>query len=120
MGFKDLYKQKPKMPPRVAYNDSTVSVSTTRDEVESLTWDALQSVRIRTTSQGPQPEDVFWVLAGADGTELRIPSQAQGMARLLERLQQLPGFDHNAVMEAVTCSDDQGVVCWQRPGAEPR
>ena len=74
-------------------------------------WSDLQSVVIRTTNRGPFDEDVFIVLSDA-AASCWIP---QAIAHhLLERLQQLPGFDNQAVIEAMCCAENNEFVCWTR------
>jgi hypothetical protein len=79
--------------------------------VESVSWDELREVRIVTTSAGPFVEDVFYLLVGDEGG-CAVPSFAAG--DLLPRLQSLPGFDNQAVIHAMTCTDDASFVCWRR------
>ncbi len=73
----------------------------------------LASVRVMTTADGPFLPDVFWVLAGADGARLIIPQEASGSQGLLDRLQSLPMFDNEAVLQAMVCTDAGEFVCWQ-------
>lgn len=84
--------------------------------VESVTWDDLQIVFIETTDLGPIVDDVFWVLGGSSGGCV-VPSEANGCEELVARLQQLPGFDNEAVVRAVQCTDNGTFVCWQRAKA---
>jgi hypothetical protein len=82
--------------------------------VESVTWDDLIEVSIVTTSDGPFAEDVFFVLEGGNGTGCAVPQSAAESSVLLERLQRLPGFDNQAVIRAMTSTDDNKFVCWRR------
>ncbi|HVX13746.1 MAG TPA: hypothetical protein VHC22_21370 [Pirellulales bacterium] len=70
---------------------------------------------IETTDAGPTVEDVFWVLGG-DDSGCVVPSEAEGMVELFERLQCLPGFNNQAVIEAMSCAENRTHVCWNRPG----
>ena len=82
-------------------------------EVETIRWDDLARVSIVTTGAGPGSEDVFFMLEGPAGG-CAVPQGAKGSGALLGRLQQLPGFDNEAFIEAMGSTDDAQFVCWQR------
>jgi len=84
---------------------------------ESVRWDALEEVLLVTTDAGPFQTDVFWVLAAGE-TGVAVPQGATGEGELLERLQQLPGFDSRAVIAAMGCTDNQRFICWKRSAGE--
>ncbi|HEX8904744.1 MAG TPA: hypothetical protein VF771_07885 [Longimicrobiaceae bacterium] len=81
----------------------------------SIAWPELVRVEIHTTDQGPWAADVFWVLYTASAVHA-VPQGATGERELLERLQQLPGFDNEAVIAAMTSTDNQAWTCWERGG----
>jgi hypothetical protein len=83
---------------------------------EGVRWPDLRAVLIQTMAAGPVADDLIWVLVGREGGCV-VPGEAQGCDRLLERLQQLPGFDNRAVIEASSCVEDRTFVCWERPAA---
>jgi hypothetical protein len=83
----------------------------------SLAWEQVTRVTIRTTDQGPFVEDVFYILESADGETLVVPQMAPGCEELLSALQALPGFDNEAVIAAMACTDNQEFLCWERPSA---
>jgi len=75
---------------------------TTPDGVaRRVDWSELLAVEIATDDGGPLSEDVFWVLRGP-GAAVVIPQSAGGSHALLARLQQLPGFDNQAVIAAMS------------------
>jgi hypothetical protein len=80
---------------------------------QNVRWSDLERVVIETTSAGPFADDVFWVLLGPS-TGCVIPSEATGIEALIPRLQQLPNFDHRAVIEAMGCTADRSFLCWKR------
>lgn len=80
---------------------------------ERVTWDDLERVEIVSTSEGPRVPDTFWLLVGKVGG-CAIPWGATGEAELLERLQQLPGFDNSAVIAAASDATDARRTCWER------
>lgn len=83
-------------------------------ERSSVRWLDLRSVRIRTTDTGPFMPDVFWILEDAT-SQCVIPQGAAGESALLERLQQLPGFNSSAVIAAASSVDNAEFTCWQHP-----
>ena len=83
----------------------------------SSRWDQIQRVLIRTTDRGPFDDDVFLVIETADKKYV-IPQAAPGASPLLERLQQLPGFSNEAVIDSMGCTNNKQFLCWQR-GATP-
>jgi hypothetical protein len=97
----------------VSFNDESVTCRRPNGLVEAVNWSDLQSVTIQTTDAGPAVDDVFWVLAGSESGCV-VPSESEGMDLLLERLQRLPNFDNNAVIQAMSSVDNQKFLCWQR------
>ena len=78
-----------------------------------MEWDDLQRVEIVTTDHGPFAPDVFWVLHGLKAGCV-IPQGATGEKELLERLQALPGFRYEAVIEAMSSTENRRFLCWER------
>lgn len=82
---------------------------------ETIRWDDLHEVVIVTTDEGPWQDDVFLMLVAADGKSgCVVPQSAEGSQQLLERLQQLPGFDSGAVVEAMGSTSEATFPCWKR------
>jgi hypothetical protein len=80
---------------------------------EHVTWDELERVEIVSTSEGPFVPDTFWLLVGTTGG-CAIPWGATGERELLARLQDLPGFDNGAVIDAASDVTDNRRTCWER------
>ena len=97
----------------VRLTDSQLVCERPDGKVEQVGWADLQKVEVVTTSDGPFAPDVFWILHGTDGG-CAVPQGATGDGQLLERLQTLPGFDHNALIEAMASTTDRRFLCWQR------
>jgi hypothetical protein len=97
----------------VSFDDELVRCQRPGGLVETVKWSDLRAVLIQTTDAGPLADDVFWILAGEESGCV-VPSEAAGMERLLERLQQLPGFDNQALIEAMGSTDNRRFLCWQR------
>ena len=98
---------------RVIVDDDGITRARRDGLVEYVAWDALSRVDIATTSEGPWVDDVFWLLFAGDHGCV-VPSEADGMSELLLRLQQLPGFDNDAVIRAMGCTDDELFPVWSR------
>ena len=97
----------------VRVTDTSVSCERPNREIESVRWDDLKLVGIETTDEGPYLADVFWYLVGEQSSCL-VPLGASGENALVERLQALPGFDNEALIEAMSSTSNRKFVCWQR------
>jgi len=97
----------------VACDSTALQFQWARGSTTSIHWDDVQRVLIRTTDRGPFDDDVFFVVE-ASGENYVIPQQAAGAEQLLSRLQQLPGFDNEAVIESMGCTDNKDFLCWER------
>lgn len=82
-------------------------------KVERVAWSDLQKVEVVTTSAGFSAPDLFWVLHGTAGG-CAVPQGATGDKELVTRLQALPGFNNQAVIEAMSCAADRRFLCWER------
>lgn len=112
--------ERPKLDPEskyvVEFGPDTVTCTCPKGKAETVTWSELQMVAILTTGVGPFLPDIFWVLYGEqDGCV--IPWGATGEPSLLKRLQSLPGFRNDAIVSAVSLTDENHIVCWQRTAA---
>ena len=115
MGFIDTARHAPR--PLVTFDEVGVRRCVPRGEDEYVRWDDLQAVTIVTTDEGPWVEDVYWLLAGAGGRGCAIANGAMP-PDLLARLQELEGFDHRAVIDAMGSCDDASFSCWRRGGGD--
>jgi hypothetical protein len=92
-------------------------------QVVVLPWDNLESVVIQTDDSGPFSSDVWWILSGrtANGTPFacQVPLGATGEKEMIDRLQQLPGFDNEALILAMGSVEDAQFVCWKKESATP-
>ncbi|MEM4989514.1 hypothetical protein V8G57_19160 [Collimonas sp. H4R21] len=101
----------------VEFNDEQVTRTTADGIRETLLWSELQEISIITTDGGPYVDDVFWELRGTSHGCL-VPSEAEGIKELLSKLQELPGFNNEAVIQAMGSTDNARFLCWQRePGS---
>ncbi len=101
---------------RIEHDDAGMTIQLSTDNVEHMTWDELSMVVIETNSLGPFVDDVHWLLVGSDPERSwRMAADTAGFDDLLSRLQQLPAFDNDVVIDAMTSVDDARFLAWQRP-----
>ncbi|MBL1074948.1 hypothetical protein JK358_11145 [Nocardia sp. 2] len=101
----------------VEITDTFVRRTLADGRVEEVAWNELAEVRIITTADGPFADDVFFVLIGATGKGCVVPHSAADTA-FLARLQALPGFDGDKVVEAMVSVADRQFLVWRR--TDPR
>jgi hypothetical protein len=100
---------------RVNFTDDAITRVRPDGITESISWNDLHEVAIATNDNGPWSEDVFFVLSSVDGKSgCVVPQGAEGSQQLLVRLQDLPGFDNAAVIEAMGSTSNAKFVCWKR------
>lgn len=80
---------------------------------ESVKWDDLQRVEILTTDDGPFAPDIFWVLYGSSNGCV-IPWGATGEQTLMKRLQALPNFRNDVLVNAIGLTNGNQLLCWER------
>jgi hypothetical protein len=102
---------------RVATDDAGLHLVRVSGDQELVPWIEVVRVLIRTTDKGPFEDDVFFVVE-TTGESLVIPQPAQGCDEFLRALQQLPGFDNAAVIDAMGCADNREFPCWERDAAD--
>ncbi|MGC4118311.1 MAG: hypothetical protein QM765_27910 [Myxococcales bacterium] len=78
---------------------------------ESVAWAELTAVWIATTADGPFSEDFFWVLQAGAGQGCVVAQKLAG--DFLGRLQRLPRFDNEAVIQASMCTEEGRFDCWK-------
>lgn len=97
----------------VEITDRFVRRTLDNGRIEEVGWQELTEVRIITTADGPFADDVFFVLIGVRGNGCVVPHSAASH-EFLCRLQQLPGFDHEKVIEAMCTVADRQFLLWRR------
>lgn len=103
----------------VTFNDNSIVRVGANGGSESIAWVDLHEVAIVTTEGGPLSDDIFWVLSDRHGSACEVSGAAAGSRELLTRLQELPGFDNEAVIAAMASRSGR-FVCWQHPGTRAR
>jgi hypothetical protein len=101
----------------VTISDTQVSCARPSGLVETVGWDDLKEVAIVTTDEGPFATDVMWLLVGEESGCV-VPQGATGEDELLGRLQSLPGFNNEAVIEAMGSTSNRKFVCWEKVAAD--
>jgi hypothetical protein len=113
--FSCFRRPKLKTPDRVTFTSDAVTRVRPDGVEETIRWDDLHEVGILTTDEGPWQEDVFFLLIGPDGKSgCGVPQSSDGSKQLLERWQQLPGFDNETVIKAMGSTSNGKFVCWKR------
>jgi len=81
---------------------------------EHVAWADITRVRIMTTDQGPQLEDVYFIVEGKSGQGCMVPHDLAVRRGLLEALQaRLEGLDNAAVIEAMTSVENRVFTIWE-------
>ena len=83
-------------------------------ETQQIQWDDLDEVGIVTTDEGPFVEDVFFMLMSKDNQVCAIPQGAEGNEDLLSRLQLLPDFDNETLIQAMGSTSNQNFRLWKK------
>lgn len=95
----------------VALDEQVISVLAPGAPPRSVPWSQLVEVGVLTTEDGPLADDVFLVLRGADGSGCVVPNSIA--MELVGRLVRLPGFDHQAFIQAMSSTGKASFVCWK-------
>ena len=98
---------------KVSFDAAGVAYTPPGGASRRVAWADLRAVELVVTAGGPFAEDVFWVLRGT-GPPLLIPQSANGSEGLLARLQELSGFDNQAVIAAMASVGNERFLCWAR------
>lgn len=116
--WKRMFERRPRAPwpEAVAFDEDGVVQAMSDGTTQSIRWHEIREIDIVTTDQGPFVDDVFWCLLG-DDCDCIVPSETPGVQSLLGRFQSLPGFDDEAVIRAMGCTDNDRFVVWKRPDA---
>jgi len=101
---------------QVSIDNRAISCAYPDGTFQSVAWNDLTSVEIVTTDAGPWAADVFWVLEAGE-SRCVIPQGATGENAALSRLQTLPGFNSEAVIDAMGSTSNQRFVCWRSSGS---
>ena len=76
--------------------------------------DALVTIDIVTNGSATGPTDMHWVLSDESQQKVAIPCAATDAEKLLDSLSVLPGFDHDAVVQAMKATGNRRFPIWLR------
>ncbi len=101
-------------PPTVRVSDGMIAFAD-KGRLNKISIGELTEVGILTSASGPFADDAFWMLA-TEKTRVLVPWAAIGAEELLAALQALPGFDHEAVVDASGSTEKAAWRAWSRGG----
>jgi len=108
----EAYKQVALGIEKVQVTDDELVLEYKDGRKETYFFKDLKKVTIITTDQGPFEEDVFWLML-LEEMIIMIP-QIAGTDKLLERLQKLPEFNNEQVIKAMTSTDNNSFLVWEK------
>lgn len=101
-------------PNHVEFDEAALIFSRDGTPIDSMRWDETREIAIKTTDEGPASEDVFFEFIGSDPSHsISLPQTAEGVETLLEGLKQMPGFNNQAVIDAMASTRNARFVCWK-------
>ena len=126
MHFRRINRQKGKgrktIPPpygKVHFDEEKIVLLRECGEEVSIYWEEVAKLRILTTPDGPFAPDLFWVFDTCEGTGMKIPSEADGMSELSDRLMNLSGFRSEEMIVAMSSTEYASFEIWKRTPASP-
>ena len=114
-GIREKRPASPQFESAVVVTDAGGVITATypNGDQQRMAWDDLTSIEVHTNDTGPWGADVWWVLRGTSGS-CKYPQGATGDAEMIPKYQALPGFDHEELIRAMGCTDNQQFICWSR------
>jgi hypothetical protein len=98
----------------VEHDEIGVRVAHPDGDPQAMNWSDLRVVAIETNDSGPWGADLWWLLEGED-RRIAYPQGATGESAMLGVLQsRLAGFQDEAVILAMGCTENARFVCWTR------
>jgi hypothetical protein len=99
----------------VSLDDERVTRLGADGTASSMRWADLVEVRMASRPARTLSEGVRFVLVGARGEELDIP-RPEATQDFIDRLQALPGFDTEALIQAIGSWGEGEWICWRAEG----
>lgn len=97
---------------RIAVVDLEIFVHSPFGERISFLLPELQSVTIETHCREGEWLSLWWGFRGEKGRRCHFPCGVAGEERMLPLLQQLPGFDCTAILNALLNPQAGSFLCW--------
>ena len=82
-----------------------------QEKVNYILWDSIIRIAIETTDKGPQLDDIILHIA-SNNKIISFPSETTGTDQLLERFQQIKGFNNKTFIEAMTSTENKIFILW--------
>ena len=119
--FRKLFGSKPRDPGPLRpesdyiaeYDEDEVRCFRPDGTTEKVAWADLTRIYIMTTGDGPTGCDWYWIFEGKE-SGCAVPQGAAGEDLLLERIQALPDFNNQAILDAAPSTSHATFICWQR------
>lgn len=104
---------KPPLKENFSVNEDAILREFSDGSFEKVSFADLSRVTIATTDAGPYFEDLFFILETDTGGTI-VSHEWAIKLDLLSRLEKLPNFNHEAVIQAMCCTDNNKFVLWQK------
>jgi len=106
---------------RISAGPDGLSIRTPDGRHMGLPWSDVERVSIRTTDRGPMEQDVWWHFEVTETRgALSVPNDTEGIdAFIADAPTWLPGFDDEAIIEAMGSTGNQEFVVWRRSETGP-
>lgn len=99
----------------VARTPTEVTVTTPKGETQRISIADITDIIVLTDDTGPWGSDVWWMFANADTRHsIAYPQGASGEQALIDWMTKLPGFDHDAMTRAMSCTENATFPCWRK------
>ncbi len=121
--FQKWFGKKPKASPvhpedlyTVTLTPEAVHVTHPARPAETIRWDAIETIVLVNTDEGPWQPDIWLVLTGG-GTGCSIPQGAEGWMTVYDIISTYPGFNFDNAIRSAACTGNEVFELWQRPGS---
>ena len=111
--FKKFKRLQPEEYYVITLTSESLMVTHPKHGVEQIQWAAIEKIELVTTDEGPWLPDVWLVLSGG-GDICSIPQGASHYEEVYDKVSALPGFDFEAVLSAMTSTDNARFVLWRK------
>lgn len=114
--YKGKQSENPRLQVRTTVNAKEITrISEKGILCQQIQWDEIEVILINTTDKGPFVDDVFFVFRNvSQKKEVVIPQEDPEMPAILDRISQLPRFDHEAMNAAMSCTENAWFAVWEK------
>lgn len=110
--------QKAESAGKVSVDDGGATFTTADGTSARVAWNDLASVHIETVAGGLSADEVIWALGtGAEQPAFRVTQTTPGANAMIARLQQLPGFRYEPMINSMITTEATRFVVWERVSA---